>query len=202
MNRGRDEPAASGAHAPRRILVHGVTGSGKSSLATELGRLTGLPVLLADEEIGWLPGWTQRPAEEQRRIALERASAPVWVFDTAYGPYRGEIAERADLLLCLDYPRLVSLGRLVRRSIRRVLTAEPVCNGNVETWSRLFAADSILVWHWRSFAPKRVQIDAFLAAYGPAKVVRFRSPRQTRRWLQLVKANGRIPAGRAGDAAD
>lgn len=202
MNGGRVEPAASGADGPRRVLIHGVTGSGKSSLATELGRLTGLPVLLADEEIGWLPGWIQRPAEEQRRLAMERASAPAWVFDTAYGPYRREIAEQAELVLCLDYPRLVSLGRLVRRSIRRVLGAEPVCNGNVETWSRLFAADSILVWHWRSFASKREQIEAVLSAYGPGKVVRFRSPGQTQRWLQLVEENGCIPAGHPGDAAD
>lgn len=186
---------------PRRILIHGVTGSGKTSLALELGRLTGLPVLLADEDIGWLPGWNQRPAEEQRRIAQERASAPEWVFDTAYGPYRAEIAERADLILCLDYPRLVSMGRLIRRSIRRVVTAEPVCNGNTETWRQLFSSDSILMWHARSFASKRAQIKTLLAAEGPSKVVRFRSPHRTRSWLRLVAKNGRIPTRRAGDAA-
>lgn len=201
MTGGRKEPANSGADGPRRVLIHGVTGSGKSSLATELGRLTGLPVILADEDFGWLPGWVQRPIQQQRRIAVERAAASGWIFDTAYGPYRQEIAERAELILCLDYPRLVSLRRLVRRSIRRIHSAEPVCNGNVETWSHLFSTDSILLWHGRSFAPKRAQAEAFLAAYGPGKVVRFGSPRHTQRWLQDVEKTGRIPTGVPGDAA-
>ncbi|GAA1339275.1 adenylate kinase [Arthrobacter roseus] len=178
---GRDNPASSRTAGPRRILFVGVTGSGKSTLATQVGALVGLPVHLVDEQVGWLPGWIQRSLEDQRRIALECAAAPAWVFDSAYGHYRPEIAEHAELIVCLDYPRLVSLGRLFRRSIRRVLTAEPVCNGNVETWTRLFSADSILVWHWRSFASKRAQMDTFLAVYGPVKVLRFLRPRQTRK---------------------
>ena len=40
----------------RRILVYGVTGSGKSTAAARLGAVTGLPVHLADE-LTWLPGW-------------------------------------------------------------------------------------------------------------------------------------------------
>ena len=46
--------------------MHGVTGSGKSTAAVALGRALVLPVHLVDEEFGWLPGWVQRPAEEQR----------------------------------------------------------------------------------------------------------------------------------------
>ncbi|WP_372697768.1 adenylate kinase [Arthrobacter sp. JSM 101049] len=181
------------AAARRRILIVGVTGSGKSTLAGQLGRHAGLRVHLADEEIGWLPGWVQRDPAEQRRMALERAAAPEWVFDSAYGHYHQELAARAELIVCLDYPRLVSLGRLVLRSLRRVTQAEPVCNGNVETWAQLFSRDSILLWHARSFGGKRQRMRSLLETYGPHKVLVFRCPRQTARWLRGVKATGRVP---------
>ena len=176
-----------------RVLIVGVTGSGKSTLAAELGRHAGIPVCLVDEEIGWLPGWAQRDPAEQRRMALERAAAPAWVFDSAYAHYRRELTERADLIVCLDYSRVVSLGRLVRRSLRRAVRAEAVCNGNVETWAGLFSRDSILLWHARSFRRKRQRMRALFAAHGPDRVLLFRSPRQTARWLRGVKAAGRIP---------
>ncbi|MDN5812843.1 MAG: hypothetical protein L0H40_07365 [Micrococcaceae bacterium] len=83
-----------------------------------------------------------------------------------------------------------------------MVTEEPVCNGNTETWKQLFSNDSILLWHGSSFAPKRAHVKAFLAADGPMKTVRFGSRRRTRRWLRLVAENGRIPTGPPGDAAN
>lgn len=39
----------------KRVLVYGVTGSGKSTAAVVIGARLGLPVHLADDEFGWLP---------------------------------------------------------------------------------------------------------------------------------------------------
>ena len=41
---------------PDSVLVHGVTGSGKSTAALAIGARTGHPVTLVDE-LTWLPGW-------------------------------------------------------------------------------------------------------------------------------------------------
>ena len=41
----------------RRILVYGVTGSGKTTLVRRIGLAAGLPWHSVDE-IGWLPGWS------------------------------------------------------------------------------------------------------------------------------------------------
>jgi len=43
----------------RRILVLGCGGAGKSTLAVELGRVAGLPVVHLDR-LFWLPGWEHR----------------------------------------------------------------------------------------------------------------------------------------------
>lgn len=169
----------------RRVLLYGVTGSGKSTAALAVGARLGLPVHLADEEFGWLPGWVQRPASEMRALAAVAASEPAWVFDTAYAIFRDLVEPRADVVIGLDYPRWFSLGRLLGRTLIRVVDRRPVCNGNVETLRQLFARDSIIVWHFRSFARKRAAMRAWAArAEGPPVML----VRCSRELDQLVNA--------------
>lgn len=170
-------PAAS------RVLFYGVTGSGKSSAARAFAARTGLPEYSADDDIGWLPGWQQRTAEEQRDIARGIAAQERWVLDSAYGVWRDLMVPRAELVVGLDYPRWLSLTRLVRRSLRRALTREAVCNGNHETVSRLFADDSIIRWHFRSFTRKRQVMRKLHADPGLPAVILFRRPRDLEAWL-------------------
>ncbi len=40
---------------------------------------------------------------------------------------------------------------------------EQVCNGNVESWRGVVSADSIIAWHFRSFARKRATARGWLA---------------------------------------
>ncbi|MGL4831293.1 MAG: hypothetical protein ACRCWS_01745, partial [Propionibacteriaceae bacterium] len=35
-----------------------------------------------DEEIGWLPGWVERPWSEQKDIAERLAAEDQWIFDS------------------------------------------------------------------------------------------------------------------------
>lgn len=100
----------------QRVLVYGVTGSGKTTLARTRGTVTGLPWHSADDEIGWLPLWRERPADEQRALAQGIADQPAWILDTAYGQWKYLIVPRAQLVVALDYPRHVSLRRLLKLS--------------------------------------------------------------------------------------
>ena len=174
---------------PQRILCMGATGSGKSTLARELGRITGLPVHYVDEEFGWLPGWVNRDVAGQKLLALEAAAAERWIFDSAYGSYRAEVSACAGLVLCLDYPRWVSLRRLLIRSVRRVVTREQVCNGNLETWRRLLGRASIVRWHFTSFSAKRRHMRELEGLLGPERVLRFSRPRHAKRWLASMEAS-------------
>ncbi|WP_052459993.1 hypothetical protein [Tessaracoccus massiliensis] len=74
------------------------TGSEKSTAAEQLVATLGLPVHLVDEEIGWVPGWVQRPVEDMRRIAAGTVEEPEWVFDSAHGflPRPDRAARRRD----------------------------------------------------------------------------------------------------------
>lgn len=168
----------------RRVLLHGVTGSGKSTLATAIAERAGLPMISVDDQVGWMPHWQMRSPEEQRAIVRELIAAPTWVMDSSYGAWRELPLTRADTVIALDYPRWLSLGRLLRRTLARSIDGREICNGNRETLRRGFLdGDSILVWHFRSFARKRATIRAWEADPPVPSLVVLRSPRQTRRWL-------------------
>ena len=57
----RDQRRGAGTNDPKRILVYGVTGSGKTSLAQRIAEILALPWHSMDDEVGWLPGWVERP---------------------------------------------------------------------------------------------------------------------------------------------
>jgi adenylate kinase family enzyme len=183
---------------PSRVLFYGVTGSGKSSAARAYAAASGLPEFSADDDIGWLPGWQQRSVEQQRELAADVAARERWVLDSAYGHWRDIVVPRAELVIALDYPRWLSLSRLVRRSLRRIITRQPVCNGNVETLARLCARDSIFYWHFNSFARKRRVFKEWQASPDMPPVMAFRRPRDLDDWLAEVAA----AASRPGDVAE
>lgn len=162
----------------QRILLYGVTGAGKSTAAARLGEFLDLPAHFVDDEIGWLPGWVERPKEEQIALAEALAAQPRWVLDSAYGSWIRPILACTDVVIALDYPRLLTLKRLVRRTAQRLITRQEMCNGNVETLRQVVASDSILVWHFKSFARKQERMRAWESALDGPPVLRLRHPRE------------------------
>lgn len=184
---------------PSRVLFYGVTGSGKSSAAHEYAAASGLPEYSADDDIGWLPGRQQRSVEQQREIAAAIAARERWVLDSAYGVWRDIVVPRAELVVALDYPRWLSLSRLLRRSLRRVITRQPVCNGNVETLGRLVAKDSIFYWHFNSFARKKRVFKEWQSDPDMPPVIAFRRPGELDERLARVASAAAGPFTAADD---
>jgi adenylate kinase family enzyme len=174
---------------PDRVLVYGVTGSGKSTAALAIGELTGHPVILVDE-LTWLPGWVPVPEADQRQLIGEIVAGERWLLDTAYGAWRDLVVPRAELVIGLDYPRWLSLARLVRRTITRAITKERMCNGNVESWRKVVARDSIIAWHFQSFARKRDRMRAWAASPDGPEVLLFRHPRELEAWMETLSTPG------------
>jgi len=172
-----------------RILVYGVTGSGKTTMARQIAARTGLPWHEVDA-LTWEPGWVTVPADEQRRRIAAICAGERWILDTAYSSWIEVPLARVQLIVALDYPRWRSLGRLIRRTVLRNLDRKPICNGNTESFRQTFSQDSIIAWHFQSFARKRDRMRAWAADESGPDVVRLTSPAAARRWLEGLSLVG------------
>ena len=167
---------------PHRILVYGVTGSGKSTLAEHIAQRTGLPFHEVDT-LTWEPQWQAVPTDEQRRRLAELCAGDRWILDSAYSVWIDLVLPRVQLVVALDYPRWLSLGRLTRRALRRATDHQLICNGNTETFRQMVSRNSIILWHFRSFNRKRARMRSWDRDGSGVPVVRLRSSRATREWL-------------------
>ncbi|MBB5939520.1 hypothetical protein [Streptomyces zagrosensis] len=132
--------------SPKRIALVGPVASGKSTLATAIAAHTGRPHLDMDE-LFWGPNWTPVNASVFHAGVHDALAADTWIADGNYGGEAGEtLLARAELAIWLDLPLRICLPRLIRRSLRRAGTRQELFAGNRETFSHLFARDSILWW--------------------------------------------------------
>ncbi|WIB36785.1 hypothetical protein [Curtobacterium sp. MCJR17_043] len=130
---------------PRRVLVAGTAGVGKTTTARRIAQAVGAP----HTEIDALyhgPGWTVRSTFAQDVDAF--TAAPAWVTEWQYRSVRALLVDRADTLVWLDLPKPVAFWRLLRRTVRRRLRRIELWNGNVEPplWTVVTRREHILRW--------------------------------------------------------
>ena len=178
-------PRATHSHPGRRILVYGVTGSGKSTAAQRIAARTRLPLTLADE-LTWTPRWVPVAEDEQRRRFAAIAARDRWVLDTAYGAWLDVVLPRVDLVVGLDYPRWFSLQRVFRRSVMRAIDKKPICNGNTESFRGMLGRNSVIAWHFRSFGRKRGRMRTWAAAAEGPAVLLFTRSRDLQAWIDTL----------------
>ena len=169
---------------PRKIVVKGTSGAGKSTFAAELARRLALPCVELDA-LYWGLHWSE-PAPEEFRVRVRAAMAAAtdgWVLDGNYDSRLGEtVVGAADTVVWLDLPLRVKLRRLWGRTMHRIRDGVELWNGNRETWRDAFlGGESLFVLTIRSHVRHRRQWPARFA--GDARLVRLRSAAEVRRWL-------------------
>ena len=167
---------------PSRILVYGVTGAGKTTLARRISAVTGIPWYSVDD-LTWEPDWVPVPEDEQRHRIEAICATENWILDTAYGEWLDLPLARVELIVALDFPRWVSLSRLIRRTVVRAIDGREMCNGNRESFRHMVSPDSIVVWHFKSFSRKRRRIRGWETDPTAPETVRLVSPKEVERWL-------------------
>lgn len=69
-----------------RVLVYGVTGSGKTTAAARIGAATGIAWTSVDD-LTWEADWVAVSEDEQRRRIQAICAQGTWLLDTAYGTW-------------------------------------------------------------------------------------------------------------------
>ncbi|HET89697.1 MAG TPA: adenylate kinase, partial [Chloroflexi bacterium] len=146
-----NQPTTPTPPCDQRILVIGTTGSGKTTMAHRLSRRLGLPHIELDA-LHWGPDWTPVPLPEFRASVQEALSRESWMTDGNYSKVRDITWGRADTIVWLDYPLPVILGRLLRRTLRRVCHREQLWSDNRESFQAQFLSrDSLFLWALQTY---------------------------------------------------
>ena len=95
-------------------MVIGSPGAGKSTLAIELARLTGLPLVHLDQ-LYWKPGWVESTKAEFGDRVDAAVTEPRWIIDGNYGSTMVQRLRRADTIIHLDLPAWQCILRAMRR---------------------------------------------------------------------------------------
>jgi adenylate kinase family enzyme len=171
----------------QRIAVVGTTGSGKTTLARCLAQRLEVPHVELDA-LHWGPDWIPAPTAVFRECTAQALSGSQWVVDGNYSQVRDIVWGRADTVVWLDYALPVVMGRLMWRTLKRVVTREELWSGNREGVQGTLSNDSILLWALRTYWRRRKEYPALFASPERAHltVVRLRSPRATGDWLSSL----------------
>ena len=167
-----------------RVIVGGISGAGKTTLARLLSQRLDLPYVDFDALFHGA-GWTERPTfrdDVEEFVARER-----WVTDSdGYSGVRDLVWDRADTLVWLDYSRSRVMTRVTRRTVGRIVLRRRLFNGNRERFLAPFVDPEHPVrWAWTQHGRRRATHLQRIAdpRWRELSVVRLRSPRETREWL-------------------
>ncbi len=176
---------------PRRVVVLGTTGSGKSTLARSIAGVIGAKHVELDalyHEANWQPAET----DVFRARVADAIDCDAWVADGGYASLIWDLLwTRADTIVWLEYPLPLVVTRLFRRTMRRWAKREELWNGNRESLRNHFMSrDSLFLWAFKSSAKYRRTYPAYFARpeLAHVRIVRFRHPRETERWLSRLRA--------------
>ena len=117
-----------------RVVIVGIAGGGKSTLARRISSSLGLPLHQMDK-IGWLPGWrladnAHVDALHDRIMATQR-----WVID-GYGSRRSmeQRADLADTLILIDQPAWRHYWWAYKRNIKLLFQHNPDVPEGCSKW--------------------------------------------------------------------
>ena len=172
---------------PKRVLVTGATGVGKSTLARQVAAAMALPHVELDA-LYHGPQWQPRPTFRDDVIAL--AAEDQWVTEWQYPVARPLLAERADLLIFLDLPRWLVTWRIVRRTLRRALHRTELWNGCREAPLRtiLIDPDHIVRWAMRTQPEHAPRVRALAEQRPELPIVWLSSRRELAKWTGALTA--------------
>lgn len=174
----------------KRVVVVGVTSSGKSTLAENLSQRFDLSCIELDE-LNWEPNWQAAPLEVFRARVEKATQAERWIVAGNYHIVRDLIWPKAEAIIWLDYPFSTVLWQLTHRTFRRWWNQELLWGTNREplwTHFKLWSNDSLYHWLFKTYWRRKREFPMLLSQpeYQHLKLIRFTDPKETKEWLESL----------------
>jgi adenylate kinase family enzyme len=168
-------------------VVIGRAGAGKSTIALQLGRQLGVPVVHLDR-LYWDPEWQPVAPEVFAQRQAAAIADEAWVIDGGYlsSPGWNRRLERAELVVLVEAPLATCLWRIVRRSVSQSGTRRPdLPEGCEEALSLAFLRWTI---GWR-----RRHRETIAQIERTRPLVRIRSGRAATIQISEIEGSGHAP---------
>lgn len=165
----------------KKIVVVGVSASGKSAFSKRLSEKVGIPVTFMDA-IMWNPCWEYIGDEATVKKLRELSSKPEWIIEgyitTASRVF---LFDQADTIIYLDYSPIVASWRYIKRWWKHRKHARPELEGSPEKFSFKFLR---LVWS----KGEAISLNKFLSAVkNQEKIITLHTPAEAEKFLVNIK---------------
>jgi adenylate kinase family enzyme len=168
----------------QRVAVFGNAGGGKSTLARQLARITGLPLHSLDT-IKYKPGGGEVPNDEYLRIHSELLREDEWIID-GFGCVSSawERFSAADTLIYVDLPLFTHYVWVTKRLVKGLVVTPEGWPENSPMWSSTLNSYRVLRLCHEKLTPRYRQLVAEQASR--KRVHHLRSPRAMKVFLGAV----------------
>lgn len=160
------------------ICIIGGPGTGKSTLANNLGKELNLPVYHLDA-IHHLENWKARDSKERDRIILEKLKEPKWIMDGTYKSTLEARVKESDMILFLDYSNIAKLKGIFSRYLKDRGKERPEIPGCKERMNLEFIKLTI---NWNK--SKRNVVNKILENHTERKIMIFKNRRKLNKWYK------------------
>ncbi len=168
----------------QRVIIIGCGGAGKSTLARQLGEITGLPVIHLDK-LFWHPGWVESTQEEMDEKIRGVLKEPRWIMDGNFNRTLPMRMEKCDTIIYLDFSRIACLLGVVKRILTTYGSVRPDMG---EGCPERFDLD-FLKWVWNFNKNKREQYYRLLNETEGIETIVLKNRRQVRAFLEKIDRN-------------
>jgi adenylate kinase family enzyme len=187
----------------KRVAIFGNAGGGKSTLAGELAKITGLPLYVIDK-VKFRPGGSEVPHEEYLQLHSVLVSREEWIIDGFESiKLAWERFEAADTLIHVDLPLAVHALWVTKRLVKGLFIdppgwpeGSPVISSSIQSYRVLWPCHTRLTPRYRSYVAQVAQ---------QKRVFHLRSRQELGSFLQAIKdeyAHIRANAAQLRVAAD
>ena len=165
-----------------RVILIGCGGAGKSTMARQLGEITGLPVVHLDK-LFWKENWVHISREKFDALLQVELERDKWILDGNFDRSLPRRLERCDTVIYLDYPR----WQCVMGVLKRIATTYgrtrpdmgPGCKERID-WE-------FLCWVWNFNRDKRERLYHLIGEAKHAQVVVLKNRKEGQRFLHNLK---------------